>query len=77
MRTQINLTQHRKHARIYELEYGQLKRAKADPNTILVDYENVGVDGQPLRKNNNNADQDGDGKDGKKKRVSGKEKDGR
>ena len=74
LRTQINLTQHRKHARIYELEYGQLKRAKADPNTILVDYENVGVDGQPLRKNNNNADQDGDGKAGKKKRVSGKQK---
>ena len=39
LRSQINLTQRRKQARILELEQGCLKRAKADPRTILLSYK--------------------------------------
>ncbi len=68
LRTQINLTQHRKQARIYELEYGMLERAKTDPSTILVAYQRFGPDGKPV-KQTDNEDNDKDGKN-----VSGKEK---
>ena len=68
LRTQINLTHHRKQARIYELEYGMLKRAKPDPSTILVAYQRFSPDGKPVEQTENKDN----GKDGKN--ISGKEK---